>query len=243
MNRPLIAITAFHSYSKGDEKAALVGAREQYFQAIEQAGGLGLLLLNTQNTKVLDQTAEVFDGLLLTGGGDIDPSLYNKESIKESEELNQTVNKDRDFTEQYLINKFRELDKPILGICRGCQIINVTYGGDLIQHLADSSEVHFMSKEAGHWYVDAHDIKINKDSKLSSMTDESQLAVNSAHHQSVNTPGQGLKISAKSSKGVVESVEDAGAKFILGVQWHPEQQLEKNLNQKLFKAFIDACKY
>ena len=133
----------------------------------------------------------------------------------------------------------------MLGICRGSQILNVFFGGTLIQDVKTKfhnlSERHMTPQEEGLWYVKAHPVKIEPDSKFAQIVGKTEIEVNSAHHQMVDTTGEKVKVVAKSPEGVHEAIEYTGNDcFIMGVQWHPEQLSKEESSKNIFKAFADA---
>jgi putative glutamine amidotransferase len=183
-----------------------------YPRSIAAAGGLPVEL--TRDADV-DGIIERLDGLVLSGGADLDPSLYGKEP----ESGLQPLEPDRDEWEMALLQAARKNELPILAICRGFQLVNVAFGGSLVQHVE-------LDEGAGHpqWDVDGrtttHEVHVEPDT-LAATLFPSVLAVNSLHHQTVETVGAGLTVSAIAPDGVVEAFETA-QRDLLAVQWHPE---------------------
>ena len=183
-----------------------------YPRSIAAAGGLPVEL--TRDADV-DGIIERLDGLVLSGGADLDPSLYGKEP----ESGLQPLEPDRDEWEMALLQAARKNELPILAICRGFQLVNVAFGGSLVQHVE-------LDEGAGHpqWDVDGrtttHEVHVAPDT-LAATLFPSVLAVNSLHHQTVETVGAGLTVSAIAPDGVVEAFETA-QRDLLAVQWHPE---------------------
>ncbi len=205
-----------------------------YTRAIELYGGEPILLGP-------DEKPPKFDGLLLTGGGDIHPCYYGQachESII-------YVNKRRDKLELPLCQQVLEADIPIFGICRGIQVMNVAMGENLYQ---DTSLIpgETLRHTRDEDYNDSrHKIEIVKESLLSQLTGECVSEVNSAHHQAVDKVADGFVVTAYTEDGVIEAIEMPSKRFALGVQYHPERMLKvpalREHARKLFEAFIDAA--
>jgi putative glutamine amidotransferase len=240
----IIGITGGNPPFNTDLKAPFLAARQKYIEVIVQHGALGVLIPNIREKKVIEDYAEHLDGLLLTGGGDIHPLFYKKEKNAMTGEMNQTVDTIRDEAELMYFNAFFEKKKPILGICRGSQIINVALGGTLAQHIQDIipnlTEIHMNPQDKGFWYEKVHSVTIAQDSKLHTIIGNDSIDVNSGHHQMVEEPGKYIEIVANSPQGVHEAIEYTGERFVIGVQWHPEQIISEESSKKLFDAFIHA---
>jgi putative glutamine amidotransferase len=180
---------------------------------------------------------EIIGGIIFIGGEDIHPSFYN-EKIQED---NLEINIERDKFEFELLDIAFNKKLPILGICRGCQLINVYFKGNLYQDLIRKKRENII-KEI-HWRVDEkdsyHEIDLNKDSFLYKILGKEKTIVNSSHHQAIKRLGENLKISAKfldNSLEIIEGIEHKNYPFLLGVQWHPER-LNNEDTEKLFKLF------
>ena len=171
-------------------------------------------------------------GLLLTGGGDIFAKYFNEEHHEKANKP--TV--ERDEFELQLCREALKLDIPILGICRGEQILNVALGGNLIQHLEGHN---FGGDERGNYI---HNVEIVKGSILHSIIRHDEIKVNSVHHQAVGEKlGDGVSVCAHAPEGFAEAIEVKSKKFVLGLQWHPEE-LKDEHSSAIFRAFTDACK-
>jgi len=179
---------------------------------------------------------EEVDGLLLTGGPDVDPRLYGQEPAPET----QTPNPERDRLELGLLREALDRDLPVLAICRGLQLFNVCHGGTLIQHLP--GDPHRSQQPPADPSKPAHEVRVAPDTKLAAILGEGQYTVNSRHHQAVDRLGDGLRVTAKSAEdGIIEGLERPDKKFAVGVQWHPEDQVRTDETQlKLFRAFANA---
>jgi putative glutamine amidotransferase len=183
------------------------------------------------------------DGILLTGGGDVDPVFYGEERHP----LTEDAEPGRDEFEIDLARRAMVADVPVLAICRGAQVLNVAAGGTLVQDIpsAVQSELAHAIREPKN--VECHDIRVEAGSKLSQAlgprVDAScSCRVNSRHHQSVGRPGTGLVVTATAADGVIEAIENPDARFCIGVQWHPENFWETGEFRPLFDEFVRAAK-
>jgi putative glutamine amidotransferase len=178
------------------------------------------------------------DGLLLSGGSDIDPRHYGQERLRQSDSPDDA----RDELEMRLLGEALAADLPVLAICRGLQLFNVFYGGSLIQHLP-GSEVHRQKvngAETGK-HPAAHSIEVKPETQLAAIIGAGEHQVNSRHHQGVDRLGPGLTVSAVAADGVVEGLEVVDATFAVAVQWHPEDRIAVSAaDRKLFEAFAAA---
>jgi len=227
--KPLIGITP--SYNPHSEKFLL---DIEYVKAIQKAGGVPLIIPYSDLKSNVDLILERFDGIMLSGGGDVLPSYYKEEPKK-----TKRVVPERDELEIELVKKCFKNKKPLFAICRGCQVMNVAMGGSLIQDI--NSEIEH-DQSAYHDKL-THTIIIEKGTLLYEILKKRELKVNSFHHQAVKKLGKNLKISAKAKDGIVEGIESEKHPFFLGVQFHPERLFEKHkIFFKLFKAFVESCK-
>ncbi len=211
--------------------------KNEYSQEVLNAGGLPLLLPNcTYSTTTLANIVQVVDGLLLSGGSDFDPSFYAEQDSGACER----IRPERDNFEFELFNRAKEIDGlPILGICRGIQLINAALGGTLYQDISEiDAEIIHRGPPENRSVI--HEVHIEDDSKLQSIICAEIIKVNSSHHQAVKDPGAGVKVTAKSDGGLIEAIETINNKFIIGVQWHPESMNDENAN-KLFQRFINEA--
>lgn len=176
------------------------------------------------------------DGLLISGGRDIDPNCYGQDAAPET----QQPNPDRDRMEIGLLGEALDEDLPVLGICRGMQLFNIYHGGTLIQHL--KGDPHRMQPPAADRAKPLHEVVIAGGTRLAEIFGAGNVAVNSRHHQAVDKVGAHLVVSAKSVKDmIVEGLERADKRFAVGVQWHPEDQVKRDdAQRKLFQAFAEA---
>jgi putative glutamine amidotransferase len=175
-------------------------------------------------------------GLLLMGGTDVNPARYGEARLSETESSDDA----RDELECALIEDFVKRDLPVLAICRGVQILNVQHGGTLVQHLDSTARHRVRTADRG---LPAHRVEIVPGTKLAAIAGECRTwDVNSRHHQAIEKPGDGLRISARDPEdGTIEAVERPDKRFVVGVQWHPENQSPTDEHQaKLFQAFANV---
>ncbi len=224
MRRPVVGIcTAVEQarWSVWDQPAVLLP--RNYIEAVQRAGGFALMLPPDPRTAEDPyETLELIDGLILAGGADIDPASYGQEAHVE------TVGTvaERDAFEISLVRGAIELDLPVLGICRGMQLINVACGGTLLQHLPDRFGHHEHRRVPGSFDGADHEVELLEDTLAMQAVGEARHATKSHHHQGVDRLGEGLRVSGTSSMdGLAEAIELPDRHFVLGVQWHPEADL------------------
>lgn len=238
MKHPLIGISG--SITKDEKQSFLLRC---YMQRLTEKGAIPLLLSPDMDESQIAQCAIQLDGLMLAGGNDIDPALYNESPLPQLGEVNPI----RDRLEMLLIPAFLKENKPILGICRGIQSLNVALGGSLYQDLPSQySDTPAGMKPILHsqpepYEQGSHYVQIEKDTLLSKITGADRLFVNSMHHQAVHSAAPGLRISARAEDGVIEAVEMPSRPFVLAVQWHPER-LPDDASTGLFSAFVASAR-
>jgi len=225
--RPLIGITTYVTPAKWgawELEAALIPV--DYVRAVERAGGRALLVPPSEDG--VEETLQALDGLLFSGGSDLDPDLYDQEPHDETS----GVHEQRDRAELALLEAALQRDMPVLAICRGSQVLNVARGGDLVQHLPDvvGDEKH---KHTPGSYAD-HDVTVEDGTRLASLLGD-RAPVKSHHHQGIGRIGEGLRIAAHAEDGTVEAVEDPGRRFAVGVLWHPEAGDDARLFEELVR--------
>jgi putative glutamine amidotransferase len=228
--KPIIGVTAPLIQGR-------VSLDQDVAKSILLSGGIPYILPYTQDPATLDQVIDLIDGLLLSGGVDIDPTLFGEEPIPGLGE----IMPERDELEFSLIKRALKVDLPILAICRGIQMLNVAAGGNMYQDIYNQkSNLLQHSQRAPRTHL-SHFVQIKKDSKLHSITGTSKFKVNSFHHQAVKEPAPGFIISAISSDGVVEAIESRQHKYVVGVQWHPEFLTSVDeVSKGIFESFILA---
>lgn len=216
----------------GDESLRRLQVPEPYVRWVEEAGGLALILPFTDPSHVAAYL-ELVDGVLVIGGDDVDPSLYG---AKPHAKIG-PVDRPRDLFEIELVRRAVERDVPTFGICRGLQVMNVAFGGTLLQHVPE--DVPGSAPHVG--FKAHHPVGVVAGSRLAGILGHEQATVNSSHHQAIDRPASRLEVSARSPDGVVEAAEDPTHPFLLGVQWHPERMAGNADTRRLFHAFVAAA--
>lgn len=208
-------------------------AQSKYMESLARAGA-GMRWVELSDPEQAVQDALTCDGLLLPGGGDMDPKFYGQERIPACGEPNLL----RDAAEPLLLRAFLAADKPVLGICRGIQVMNAVLGGDLYQDIKPFEHL----PHNGHW-AKVHTVTVRRGTLLSRILGQDTVLVNSQHHQAVDRVAPGFTLAALSEDGIVEAIEKPDARFCLGVQWHPEWLSDAApAQQGLFGAFVEACR-
>jgi putative glutamine amidotransferase len=223
--------------SARDLAPARLALRLSYTQAVQEAGGLAVVLpahgYSDDTAALLDRV----DGLLFSGGPDLDPAVYGQ---GRHPQLGPDVDRVSDEYELALLRGAAERDLPVLGICRGMQALNVSRGGTLRQHLPD---VTGLEHRQGHEpFVPAHPVVVSPGSLLHGVTDARELPVNSFHHQAADAIGAGLEICAQAPDGTVEAVWDPSARYCLGVQWHAELLTHDPRQAALLSGLVEAAR-
>ena len=225
--KPLIGITVNAKEEPEDKSGGRLWLNWNYAQVIADAGGIPILIPPQADMKALSET---IDGWLIPGGDDIDAKHFGEENHPAVQKV-----EDERFNAEAELYKHLSAETPVLGICYGCQFINVQRGGKLIQHLPDV---------VGH---DAHTggtdqrYLIRSGSKLASIVGKEVAGGKSYHHQAVGALGQGLSVVAEHEDGMVEAIEATDRPWMVGVQWHPERTFKDPESRKLFEAFIKAA--
>ncbi|MBT2573105.1 gamma-glutamyl-gamma-aminobutyrate hydrolase family protein [Bacillus sp. ISL-51] len=208
-----------------------------YVQSVAEAGGVPFILPVIKQPEMLKQQISRLDGVILSGGQDVNPQLYGEEPLQA---LGGTF-PDRDTYEQQLIKTAIALNKPILAICRGVQILNVTFGGSLYQDLTYASFAYIKHNQEKEPSLKTHCVSFEAGSHLHSLFGDSAM-VNSFHHQIIKDVAPSFKATAYAKDGVIEGIERQGDLFVVGVQWHPEMLTKKHDDmKKLFSLFIERC--
>jgi putative glutamine amidotransferase len=233
-DRPLIGLTC--RYQSHDRYPARdqIGHYVPYHRSFLAAGALPVLLPVVEDRSTLSRYLDRLDGLVFTGGLDVPPHSYGEPKHPRTEECHPS----RWANDRLLAQLVLEQPVPVLAICMGVQLLNVVYGGTLIQHL--ETEIQHAAKDPGN--DSRHSIVLERDSRLFQILGATEIEVNSAHHQAVDKLAPGLRAVAKALDGTVEAVEMTDRAFFLGVQWHPERILERPEQRRLFEAFVSACR-
>lgn len=247
--KPLIGITSNFSSDDMTYVKQGLGAIGQewsliandYSEAIIRSGGIPIVIPISEDETYIKDIAEKIDGLLLSGGADMDPLL----SGQRADAKTGRVSPQRDNQELLLLDYiYKNTKKPILGICRGLQLINVYFKGNLILDLPSAGYLsHSISNNER--YNPIHDVTIYEDTLLREIIGNEKTYVNTIHHQAIGELGEGLKVSAISEDNVIEAIESKNVKerFILATQWHPEMtSLKDNSHQRIFDYFINSAK-
>ena len=232
--RPLIGLTTYLEQAQTgiwDVKASFLP--QVYFEAVTKAGGIAILLPpQPVDDTIARQVLDGLDGLIITGGKDVDPARYGQQRHPETDE----PRTDRDAWEDALLAVAIEKDLPFLGICRGAQVLNVALGGTLHQHLPDVLGTNRYSLGEGTFAV--NEVAVDGGTTLSRMLgDTAPIDVKSYHHQAIDRVANGLTVTARSDDGTVQAVELAGVSFGVAVQWHPEQDPD---DIRLFEGLVSA---
>lgn len=240
VGRPLIGITAFHTRHITPPHLPLVALGQRYVTAIEAAGGVPLIVSPGLDDENLQVIFERLDGVLLPGGGDIDPACYGETPHPSLTE----TNVERDHLELSLARCAVDANKPLLAICRGIQVLNVALGGSLVQdiptQIANALPHTFDETKVPREFT-AHVVHIEPNTQLHGVMGVDRADANSWHHQSLKQVAPGLNVVARSPDGVIEAVEMPERRFIIGVQWHPEWLYDRQPEMKrLFEALVQA---
>ena len=229
--RPLIGITSYAQparWGAWELPAALVPL--YYVESVERAGGRALVV--PPSTDAVDETLDVLDGVVFSGGIDIDPTAYGAERHPTTDPAQER----RDAGELALLGRALERDIPTLAICRGFQLLNVARGGDLVQHLPESVGHEGHREELGRF--SEHPVEVKGGTRLASILGRRHDGVQSSHHQGVGRVGDGLVETAWAEDGTLEGLEDPEKRFAVAVLWHPEMEEDK----RLFSALVEEAR-
>lgn len=251
--KPIIGITANYSFDGSSEFAEGIGAREQewqliaddYVSSVTRAGGIPVILPVVRGPEweaVVEQMINCVDGILLSGGSDVDPLRFGQKTSGKTGGIIPERDEQEFYMLRYLLEKTQ---KPVLGVCRGVQVMNAALGGTLIQHIPDAGFTgHTLAMYPRQ--VPSHRVRVEPGTLLHRLVGKEMLPVNSFHHMAVDECAPALKVTAHSEDGVIEAVElseNPDGRFFLGVQWHPEMMAwADSVQQKIVNAFVDRCK-
>ncbi len=235
MKAPIIGITMDSEDPGGYSRFPWYALRENYAGAVARAGGLPLALPHEESR--IDAYLDLIDGLIITGGNfDVDPALFGDTERHESV----TVKEHRTGFEMAITRGALKRDMPVFGICGGQQLLYVILGGKLIQHIPDAVAGALAHEQPNPRDEAGHEVLVKEGTLLRKIVATDKLAVNSAHHQAALDEPDGIVVNARSSDGVIEGIETDAYTFCLGVQWHPEFDINEG-DAKIFNAFVKAA--
>ena len=234
---PLIGVTTSITVDKTPERAYVNSA---YLSAVQQVGGVPVVLPPQLSAASLARIARGLDGVLLTGGGDIDPAVFGEAPHPTVYE----VAPSRDTLETTVVGIALERGLPILAICRGIQLLNVALGGTLFQDVGTDPGTELRHGQQEPRDQPTHKVRVAAGSLLAETLGADELEVNSMHHQSVKAPGKGLTAVAWAPDEIIEGIElDDRSRFVVGVQWHPEELVRHSeAARRLFAALVRSAR-
>jgi putative glutamine amidotransferase len=251
MQRPPLILISPSFELRGVEFSDLsVSLSLRYEQAIVAAGGLPLIGPATTDRRLLAESVRRADGVLLTGGDDINPYLYESKlppSIRKTIATTPDGGR-RDAAELILISEIFEQRKPVLAICRGHQMLHIAFGGKLVVDIPQQAPSGINHRQIKQAFKIVHDVQLKPGSAIAKITGRRRLGVNSTHHQAIREPADPFIATARSRDGLVEAMElksefAAAMPFLLAVQFHPERLLEKGAHYlNMFRSFVNACR-
>ncbi len=236
--RPIIGIPAQADYREKSGRP-IYGNNRAYIHAVESAGGIPVLIPMLYDASLLEPLLDRLDGLLLSGGVDIQPIRYHEEPHP----LLDAVDEPLDELEFAVTAWALQRDMPVLGVCRGMQLLNIALGGSLYQDIAaqcPGSMKHSRRELPRNTLI--HNIHIEAGSVMENVLGANEIWINSLHHQAVKEPGKGVRISGRAEDGIAELMEVEGYRFVLGIQGHPEELYTiEPACARLFAVFVKAC--
>lgn len=209
-----------------------------YGQVIEKSGGMPLVLPFVESYDLIDEFIDECDGIFFTGGVDISPAYYNEQT----KQTCGNIQKKRDELEFEVFKRAYAKDKPILAICRGCQLVNVALGGTLYQDIPTEYQTNMVHAQTADRFSPSHPIFIKENSPLAKLVGINSMTGNSFHHQAIKELGDGLVVMAYAEDGIIEAVYAKDKSYLRAYQWHPERLYAYEDNKILFDDFISACK-
>lgn len=234
--KPIVGLT---SQSEHQINRKINKVNNTYIQSVIENGGIPVVIPVLQDIEDINRYIDIIDGIIFTGGEDVSSLYFSEEPIREVSH----IDRDRDKMELELFKEAYDRDMPILGICRGVQLINIALGGSLYQDIYKAVP-EAIGHTCGHNIQEGHHtIEVDRDSILYEVYGEEKLLVNSLHHQAVKDLGKNLRVTSRAVDGIIESIESTEDKIIFGVQFHPEAMGTKYKEYNgIFKYFIDKCK-
>lgn len=245
-HKPIILTTSFTDDDFEKEDFGYLSVKRPYIECILASGAIPLIIPFQNEKENLLQIAEMADGLLLPGGEDIHPRHYGAEDVHKN---SGPFSRERDEMEIVLAEFFIAAGKPIFGICRGAQILNVALGGTLYQDIESECNTSIRHEydesvpKLERYTKDVHEVHLLEDTALGSFFTSEKIITNSLHHQAVRRVAETLRVNAIAEDGIIEGIEskDMNVNWILGVQWHPETILKQHPEQAvLFERFVEA---
>lgn len=233
MTKPIIGIGSDVLRQKGERDRAF--AFTTYVDSLRRAGAVPVVI--PPQPENAEEIVDSLDGILLAGGDDCDPTAYGEQAHPTVEPMDSR----RQGNDLTLARVARQRGIPTLGICLGVQMMNVAAGGTLIQDIDSElrTDIEHASEPSDRH---RHDVLIEDNTRLAQIVGESELNVNSSHHQAIRHVGQGLRVTALAPDGIIEGIEDPSHPFYVGVQWHPEDMATEKSAESLFGAFVDAAR-
>ena len=235
MKKPIIGITLDLALDGGKYSYAWrpwYALRRDYSDIITKAGGIPVFLPYCAD---INELLGIVDGLIIPGGDeDINPKFYGQEITSDKVKTND----ERAKFELALTKAAIDRDMPVFGICNGLQVINILFGGTLIQHIPDSHSSDINHEQPAPKHVPTHRVILEEGTLLSKLSGSNDIEVNTTHHQAIDKVGAGLTISARAPDGIIEAIESANHRFLVGVQWHSEYQ-NTELDSNLFKRLVE----
>ncbi len=212
---------------------------DAYVRSVELAGGAPMIIPCVEDGETLDALIDICDGFIFTGGVDIDPCHYGEQIIDACGEIHAY----RDSLELSAFPKIFNTGKPIMGICRGSQLINVALGGTLYQDIPSQLEGCMQHKQTEPKFSYSHDVTVLKDTPLYSLLGTERIKANTFHHQAIKTLGQGLQVMAKADDGIIEAIYLPGDRYLRAYQWHPERlHAADEYHRAIFRELIEESK-
>lgn len=225
---PVIGITSSMEHEDRKRKFPTAYAfdyiKRNYYEAVEKSGGIAIPLPNTKKLDLIRDLLNLADGLLISGGNDVDPAFY----VEKRKAGNLSITRERDIFEIELVKKAKDRNMPVLAICRGMQLVNVAFGGSLYQDFRMEPSFSDHTLQGSTIYKKKHRVVIRERSRLFEVIGKNRIMVNTSHHQMIKRVARGFVVTAKSeTDGVIEGIEPEGDHPILCVQWHPELMKDK----------------
>lgn len=234
--RPLIGVnTTFERNAEGE----ITAIKPKYWRAIERAGGVPVLIPQLEDAEALRAALDCVDGFVMIGGYDLKGERWGERTLPQVT----PIEPEREATDFALLKLLKEMNKPTLAICLGCQELNVACGGTLYQDLPTDGPASTVQHKDSDGVVPRHAVEIEPGSRVAkALGADGRIEVNSRHHQGIARIGDGLRVTARSEDGLAEALEFEGHSFLVGVQWHPEEMTDDGRQLALFAGLIEAAR-